>query len=278
MLGTLRNAVITILALVLLLPAAARADKVSDLIAQLRSRDYKIRISAAANLGKVGDRRAVDPLITALGDSNKSVRSVAATSLGKVVESSTPAKVRSRALKALRRAASKDPDSLVRKQAKRALDALDGASAQGADGIYVDVGAMTDKASKSKTMRELMRKTVEKTVQKNGSSMFTSWPGGKSPTAKQIAAKKTRAFHVDGTLVSLSTESKGATTLVSCKVSMLIATYPKKSMFGFLDGGAKVQAGSSPKEVQFAREDCVAAVIEDLVSRKIIPTIKTRAP
>jgi hypothetical protein len=278
MLGTLRNAVITILALGLFLPAAARADQVGDLISRLESSDYKIRISAAANLGKVGDRRAVEPLITALGDSNKSVRSVAATSLGKVAQGSTPAKLRSRALEALRRAAAKDPDSLVRKQAKRALGAIDAAPAQGAGGIYVDVGSMTDKASKSKTMRELMRKTVEQTVQKNGSSMFTSWPGGKPPSAKQIAANKTSAFHVDGTLVSLSTESKGATTLVSCKISMLIATYPKKSMFGFLDGGAKVQAGSSPREVQFAQEDCVAAVIEDLVSRKIIPTIKTRVP
>jgi hypothetical protein len=135
---------------------------------------------------------------------------------------------------------------------------------------------MSDKASRSSAMRDLMRKTVEKTVKKNGSSMFTSWPGGKSPTAKQLKAKKTQAFHVDGTLVSLDTKSKGSTTLVSCKVSMLIATYPKKSMFGFLDGGAKVQAGSSSKEVEYAQEDCVAAVVEDLVSRQIIPTIKSR--
>jgi hypothetical protein len=276
MLGTLRNAVITILALALFLPAA-HADQVRDLIAQLESSDYKIRLSAAANLGKVGDQRAVEPLISALDDSNKSVRSVAATSLGKVVQGSTPEKLRTRALDALRRAAAKDKDSLVRKQAKRALDSID-APAQAAGGIYVDVGDMTDKASKSSAMRQLMRKTVEQTVKKNGSSMFTSWPGGKAPTAKQIAASKTQAFHVDGTLVSLSTESKGATTLVSCKISMLIATYPKKSMFGFLDGGAKVQAGSSPKEIQYAQEDCVAAVIEDLVSRKIIPTIKTRVP
>lgn len=279
MLGTLRNLVISIFTLIILQPHVAHADKVDRLISQLRSSgDYKIRISAAANLGKLGDQRAVSPLIAALKDKEKSVRGVAATSLGKIVDGETPGKLQKQALRALRRAAGKDPDSLVRKQAKRALKSIESASSGGGGGgIYINVGSMTDKASKSSAMRTLMRKTVAKAVSKNGSSMFTEWPGGKTPSARQLKAKKTPAFHVDGTLVSMSTKSKGSTTLVSCKISMLIATYPKKSMFGFLDGGAKVQAGSSAKEVQYAQEDCVAAVVEDLVTRKIIPTIKTRS-
>jgi hypothetical protein len=49
-------------------------------------------------------------------------------------------------------------------------------------------------------------------------------------------------------------------------------------MFGFLNGSAKVQSGSSASDVATSKEDCVAAVVEDLVRRKIIPTIETRTP
>ena len=57
---------------------------------------------------------------------------------------------------------------------------------------------------------------------------------------------------------------------------MLIATFPDKSMFAFLNGGASVQATSSPSEITFATEDCVTAVMEDLIAKKVVPTIKTR--
>ena len=45
----------------------------------------------------------------------------------------------------------------------------------------------------------------------------------------------------------------------------------------FISRAAKVEAGSSSKDVKFAQEDCVVAVVEDLIARKIIPTIKVRA-
>jgi hypothetical protein len=257
----------------------AHADRVDRLISQLESDDdYKVRLAAASSLAKTRDRRAVPALTRSLlDDDDKNVRGLAATALGKLIDSKTPQEPLENARKALEKAAKKDKASVVRKQAKRALEQLAAlASDEGGAGIYVNVGTMSDKASGDGKMRLLMRKTVEKTIKKKATEMTTAWPGGKEPSAKQLAAKKAKGFHVDGTLVSLTTESKGSTTLVSCKISMLIATYPKKSMFGFLDGGAKVQAGSSATDVQYAQEDCVAAVVEDLVARKIIPTIQSK--
>ena len=106
--------------------------------------------------------------------------------------------------------------------------------------------------------------------------MSTTWPGGKTPTARDLRRKGVQAFHVDGTLLSLQAQRKGSSALVSCKVSMLVATFPKKSMFGFLDGGARVQTGSAPRDIQYAKEDCISAVVEDLIAKKIIPAIRTR--
>ncbi len=268
----------------------ANADSTDRLMKQLTtSSDYKVRISAALSLSRLREQRAVPSFIRALKDKDKTVRGVAAASLGKIVNSSTKSKVRIRAISALKAAAASDSNSFVRRQAQKAYDILKNLSGKtstgsgGKGGTYVNIGLMSAKVNDADKIRAHMRKTVQKTFKKKASSMMISWPGGKAPSKKQLDAKKVKAFHINGTLNELSESKSGRSTTVTCKVSMLIATYvPKKngkvdkSMFGFLKGGASVQSSSSPKEVQYAREDCVSAVMEDLVVRKIIPTLKSR--
>ena len=272
-----------LLLLALLLEGTASADNVDRLSKQLSSSsDYKVRISAALSLSKLRDQRAVWPFVKALKDSDKTVRGVAAASLGKIVNSTTSSKMRDRVLKDLKKAATSDSNSFVRKQAQKAYDVLGklGAPTTGtavsAGGIYVNIGVMSAKTEDATKIRTHMRKTVQKTFQKKASSMMIAWPGKENPSSKDIKKKKVKAFHVDGTINELIATPSGSSTTVSCKVSMLIASYPEKSMFGFLKGEAQVRSSSSAKEVQYAKEDCVAAVMEDLVARKIIPTIKSR--
>jgi len=269
-----------LLLLTMLFGGTASADNVDRLMKQLEaSDDYKVRISAALSLSKLRDQRAVWPFVKALKDSDKTVRGVAAASLGKIVNSTTSAKMQARVLQELKKAAKSDSNSFVRKQAQKAFDALSKLATPtevSAGGIYVNIGQMSAKTEDATKIRNHMRNTVLKTFKKKGSSMMISWPGGKDPSKRQISQKKVKAFHVDGTINELTATVSGSSTTVSCKVSMLIASYPEKSMFGFLKGGAQVRASSSPKEVQYAKEDCVAAVMEDLVARKIIPTIKSR--
>lgn len=73
----------SLLVAMLLMPASA--DKVDDLIWDLSyDASPTVRAEAAISLGRVGDNRAVDPLIEALGDGNSDVRAAAAQSLGKI--------------------------------------------------------------------------------------------------------------------------------------------------------------------------------------------------
>lgn len=278
-------AVLTVLAVLWLGARTASADNVDKLIEDLSSNeDYKVRLSAAASLAKLGDDRAIPAFIKALGkDKEKTVRGAAAVGLGKVVTSDTDPDLLEDAIAALERSSKKDKDSFVKKQAKKALAKLKklasgggGATVSGG-GIYVDLGEMSAKAGDAAKMRELMRKTVDKTFARNAPEMLTKWPGKKAPTKKDLAT--VQPFHVDGTLNELTTKAKGSATIVTCKVNMLIATYNdmKKSMFGFLNGGASVQASSDEKDIELAKTDCVAAVVEDLVIKKIIPTIKAKA-
>jgi hypothetical protein len=277
----LRAAFASVLTLLLLLPGQAHADRVKQLIHQMTTNDdYKVRLSAALNLAKLEDPRSVPAFIQALGDSDHTVRGVAARSLGRLVDRRTRPELRDRAIAELRRVAANDSNNFVRRQAQKSFEELrqlEGGAAPAPGGVFIDLGGMSANAGDKAKMRRLMRTTTEKTFAKRASGMVTAWPGGRAPTKQELDSSKTHAFHVDGTLTELTRTAQGSSTIVACKVSMLIATYPEKSMFGFLDGGARVQAGSSDRDIAFAEEDCVVAVVEDLVTKRIIPTIQTRA-
>jgi hypothetical protein len=277
------SAVVVLLCAVLLRPA--RADNVTRLINDLSSSDdYKVRLSAVASLAKLGDQRAIGPLVDALaGDDESAVRVAAAVALGKLVNGNSDEDDIDAANDALSRASKKDKNSSVKAQAKKALakikkavDSGSGGSGGGGGGIYVNLGPMSAKISDdADTMRDLMKKTVDHTFSKNAPDMKTKWGSSASPSEKDL--KGAFAFYVDGTLNTLTTKAKGSDTIVTCKISMLIATYPKKSIFGLLDGGASVQASNDPSDIEGAKSDCVSAVVEDLTIKKIIPTIKAKA-
>jgi len=257
-----RYGLMPLVVVVLVLAGTARADRVSRLISQLENGSAKQRLSAALSLTNSGDKRAIAPLIAALSDSDKTIRGVAATALRKLVDGSVSAGVRKRAISVLKRAAKKDHSSFVRSQAKKAYKTI--MAIGNGSKVFIDIGPMGDKTSRSKTWKRVMARAVAKSLGKSG------WKIGGKMSKRQLKRKKMDAFHIRGTLTRLTLSST-----VSCKVSMLIATYPAKSMFGFLNGGARVPAGGSSRQQKFAARDCIEAVVASLV-KKIIGTIKTR--
>lgn len=266
---------IALLCAVLGWEGAARADQVDKMISQMGSATYKVRLSAALNLTKLGDKRAIPAFIKALSDSDKTVRGVAAAGLGKLVGAATTADLRSKALAALKSSASKDSNAFVRKQAQKAYDALKLIKGSGGGGpvlasgsIFVNIGGMSATTSNSGTIKSVMKAQAEKTFRAKASKMVLAGASG-PPSAATIKSKGVKAFHVEGTV----NEIKVRGSLVECKVSLLLATYPEKSMFGFLKGGAAVEDSDTER----ATEDCVAAVIDDMIAKKIIPTILARA-
>jgi hypothetical protein len=252
-------------------PRPARADKIDRLSAQLKSASsYKVRLSAALALSKLSDQRAIPALLVGLSDGEKTVRGVAAAGLAKVVDTSTSDGRKRQVLAALDRVRRGDKNPFVRRQAEKAYNAIKGASSAGAGSVFVDVGSMGDKTGKNATLKKLMQDTVAKTFRKKASTYQIGIAGKARP------GRNANAFHVDGTLTALTVSARGRSSEVACKVSMLIATFPQKSMFGFLNGGARVTTGSSSRDQAFGKQDCVAAVVEDLVHRKVIPTLESR--
>lgn len=283
----LRAASVRAIAVVILVlgvvAAPARADNVDTLISDLKSgSDYKVRLSAALSLAKLGEKRAIPAFIVALSDKDKTVRGAAALALGKLIDARTSAAQRTQVQTALERVVAKESSEVVKNQALKALTTIKaiGSTAVAVTGsVYIDVGPMSSKAKDGDNvkLKALMKKTAEKTFGAKGKDLMVTWPGGKVPTRKDLDAKKVSGFHVDGTLTELLVKRKGSAATVTCKVSMLIATYPEKSVFAFLDGGASVTASDDATDIRLAGEDCLAAVVEDLVAKKMIPTIRIKA-
>jgi hypothetical protein len=274
------------LLVVLLAARFASADSLDTLIRQLGDSSERIRLAAAVNLSKSSDERAILPLAkTLLNDGDKNVRGAAAVALGKLIKVNANSKYKSLAVANLKTASTNDASDFVKTQAKNALDTIGAGSSgtttqtAGKGGVYVMVGPMSSKTSSSKNdkLRALMVKTAQKTLSKVAPNMSTSWPSG-TPNKGDLAKKGVSGFYVDGTLNELNIKTSGGGATISCKVSMLLADFPDKSVFGFLNGGASVTASSSQGDQDLASEDCVTAVIENLITSKIVPTIKSKVP
>ena len=268
---------------VLLLTRTAHADNVATLIGQLEDSSDKVRLSAALNLTKLGDPKAILGLIKRLdsnNESSKNVRSAAAVGLG-TLGNKVKGSQRDLAIKALRNAQANDPSEFVKVQAERALEKIGaggGSTPTGTGGsIYVNVGPMSSKTGgpNDSKFRAMMVKVSTSTLSSRAPTMQQTWAGG-APTKAQLASKGFQGFYVDGTLNEVKVEKSGNTATISCKVSMLLASFPDKSVFGFLNGGAKVQGSASQRDIDLGSEDCVSAVIEDLIAKKIVPTIKSK--
>ncbi len=270
------------LALLVVQPRVARADNIDALIKDAKSgSDYKVRLSAVLGLAKVGDKRGIPALIGALTDGDKTVRGAAAVALGKLVTAATPATTRAQAKTALEKLLARESTDSVKKVAQKTLDqlrALDAASvAITTGGIYVLVDKMASKAEPVDELRKLMHDTASSVMGKKAKDFMLTWTGGKAPTKKDLTGKSVSGFYVDGTVNELTVKQKGASATISCKISMLIATYPEKSIFAVLTGTASVAGSSDERDVALAKQDCVAAVVDDLVQSKVVPAIRKKA-
>ena len=89
----------------------------------LKSSSFKVRVSAALQLSKTKDDRAVYALAEALrSDRQKTVRQVAALSLGKMVTERTSPPARTTAVRSLKRAARQDSSTRVKRAARKSLE------------------------------------------------------------------------------------------------------------------------------------------------------------
>jgi hypothetical protein len=275
-----------VVAITLLLVGNAHADKIDDLIDQLENSSDRVRITAVLALTNQQSPKSIDALAKTLGNRSeqKNIRGLAATALGRIVQNGKPsASQRKTAIDALTKAKA-DPEAFVSAKADAALvlagSAGGGTTTQVAatNGVYTNIGPMAVSVTNAPTkLRPMMEKKAKDTLTKTEPRIKQTWPGGKVPTKQDLDSQGIAGFYVDGTLNVLKVTTSGKNATVTCKVNMLLASFPDRVIIGTLVGGASVEGGSSPRDVELATSDCVEAVVEDLIAKMIVPTIKSKA-
>jgi hypothetical protein len=255
---------IHVIALVLALAAAsARAAgtdaQVQDLCrAVTDDNNYKVRVQAALVLGKLGDPRAVPPLIKALGDQNKSVRGIAASALGQLGDAV--------AVDPLRDLLRHESDAFVRGQAEKAMATLSGGG--GGAGkrakIYVNFGTFAGGVkSAGPESSKIIHEALSRELGKLPIVTLSLSPADQHNFGKSGMS----GFYIDGNITKLE-DSGGNET--SCDVKVMVARWPQKSIIMWTNAGASVQSGSRPRDKENARRDCLEAsargLSEDLVN------------
>jgi hypothetical protein len=128
--------------------------------------------------------------------------------------------------------------------------------------IYVDIGPMTYNSDDKKApkqfadkAKEAMKKAAERAVK--SASGFTT-------------AKKGEGYTIRFKVTDVAVSPKG----VACKVSGELIRYPKPEMVSTGISGAATASGQAPER---AVVDCVDGIVEDLVTKKIVPVMKDKA-
>ena len=241
----------------------AHADRIGDLTAMLSSSSEKTRISAVVSLAKLGDKRALKPLVTALHDPNVQVRALAAAGLGRLGHKA--------ALPALTEMASDDTDETVRARAREAAAAIAKANhiasdlpadpaAPGAQARHTTTGfghsphAVEDKPDLFvliKGANDDSPGKADKVTRKTNADILKQALTDELKAAPQVTMTETvaqrwglEARHIDLSVVRMEVVQNGGYVEMQTELRLAISDDTGK-MISFLSGGAKVQVPKS---------------------------------
>jgi hypothetical protein len=241
---------VTVLALLLIVGGRARAGvSVEDLCrAVVEDPSYKVRVSAALTLGKVGGAAAVPSLIKALSDQNNSVRGIAAQSLGKIGDS--------RAGEPLRDLLRAEGDAFVKSQATAALAALSGGGGNKHAKIYLAFGPFTGGV---KSAGPEASKIIADALAQELGKLPSVTLSLSAADQHNFAKTGMLGFYIDGNITRLEDVIGGGATETNCDVKVMVARWPTKSIISWTNAGASLQSGSRPRDKDSARRDCLEA-------------------
>lgn len=286
----MRIAWLALAAVLVALPCPAHADRIDTQVSQLAGAgEYKVRLSAALALSKTKDARAASALSRALiGDSQKTIRRVAAVALGRIVDDSMPKATILLCLAALDTAAANDEDKAVQQSASKSLEMLAPmrANMTNAPTIFVNVAPPADLTKKTpKGTPASLHSAVRQAVRQAAPTYSTTWPQGDLPTKAQLSKAGTRAFFVATTVSLIDVKKNGGRAEVKCAVSVRVNPWEgsdgnerwKENQAASASGSGKVIGSGTTSGIANAMRDCVVAVAEEVTTKQVVPFIRRLA-
>lgn len=226
-------------------PAFAESE-LELLLRQLRSNDFRLRMRAALELGKLKQPPARGPLEAALNDEKAAVRAAAAAALKSLGNR--------KSLPALQRA-SNDSSEAVRSQVAAAIRSLDSATGVA---YVVGLGAVeSDPTVDDRRAGKYLRKAARRRL-------------GRLPQVKMKAGGDNTAglpeLLLDARISSVNVKRSGPSLAVSAKVDFVLSRMPGREIKGRLTGAATVHGDAvsenNPKDVKRLQMEAVEAAAD----------------
>lgn len=296
-------ALILFLSSLLLAPGAAGADKIDRHVAQLeRGPGYKERLSAAIQLAKSSDRRAIAALGHVLeNDRSRTIRRLAALSLGKMIQATTPRGLRADVERVLSRAAEGDEDRKVRRNARQSLQRLSEVPARapagddvrprrihdpgpsGKGGVFLHVGTPRDASRRSpRGVAPALHDAVRGALRKHAPDYRLDWPSQEPPTADQLQRSRMRAYRVQAAIMGYRIRTRGSRAEIECTVAVQINPWQGRDTAerwseqeaAAATGRGRVSGPNRSADIAAAKRDCVVTVAERVTGEQVVPFLR----
>lgn len=238
--------------------AALAVPKLSKLIEQLeRGEDFRVRVQAALELGRVGDAAARKPLERALDDESASVRAASAAALAKLGDV--------RAIEALN-LHRLDASPPVRRQVREAIEALKALEQKENAKILIKIGSMrTATAGASSVVPALTRASRDQLSQLPLVRVLEESEDAEAASK----VHKLPLVLVTGRVQKLQVSRQGKDVTYSAKVEYVLHRMPEQAIMGKVSGSASATASEAEVRDKRKRAELRQAVLDAAVASAV---------
>jgi hypothetical protein len=218
---------LAVVAFLLVSGVGVAAPSLRELTEKLRNEDFRVRVTAALELGKLADSRAVDPLVDALGDQNASVRAAAAAALEQLGDASALPALKQHRL---------DRSDAVRRAVRSAIITLEQPPDARPTKVLVQIGAMKNQTS-------VKGSAIETELEQQSRKKLDELPGievlKETPDSNQESKRKTLpVVMVSGHIQKLKAVREGQEIVYSASVEYILHTMPEQAIAAKVSGNA----------------------------------------
>lgn len=250
---------LTIIAVVLWSAIGVAAPSLRELVDKLEhGEDFRVRVTAALELGKLGDPNAVDPLGDALNDPNASVRAAAAAALEQIGDASALPALKEKRL---------DRSDAVRRAVRSAIITLEQPPSSRPTKVLVQIGTMKNQTSVkgSGIEAELEQESRKKLDELPGIEVLAATPDEKQESKK----KKLPVVMVSGHIQKLRAVREGQDIIYSASVEYILHSMPGQTIAAKVSGNATAsltqeEAKDKARSAELRRQVLEAAIASAL--------------
>ena len=221
------RSLLAVVAFLLVSGVVVAAPSLRELGDKLRtSEDFRMRVTAALELGRLGDPNAVDPLVDALDDPNASVRAAAAAALEQIGDTSALPGLKQHRL---------DRSDAVRRAVRAAIITIEQPPEARPTKVLVQIGAM-------KNQTNVKSSAVEAELEEESRKKLDELPGieilNEKDSKQDSNKKKLPVVMVSGHIQKLKAVREGNEIVYSASVEYILHTMPEQAIAATVSGNA----------------------------------------